>query len=507
MQRRTGWLSRALLIVVLALMSIGPSVPANPSCAEGFDTLCSSQRFSVGCVVESTRRKSPGGRAETKPADDAFSGHGGAGDQVAFLSRRPLFVGPLLGGLQRAPGSCRRKALAAGLIRNMRRGWRTTFRARGAPLNAAARHLHVGGIPSQRRGSVKMAASKDGGDKTQSAQQMEEQATWGTLVTVGVPVPVGVWDKLLRVWMAGSVKGNKGNSRMGMRSALMPISFPLQLSEGETPKQLVDKATARIAGALTSLQPFELKLGKVECVPGVGGGWSVVVEAAENADLERLREQVSLLFPQTGSTTLFASPVESGFVTRLELANFRLRNEAYAARERLTALADAVDQSSEQPSNADNASTTFNPNAAFLKTDNLNATEISWQVKMVVVSAFPQNASEANKQDKLKVYRVAALGEEELEKCESEFIILFNKLALPGTAIGKIKKESRVADKDELRVLKSVMGDFDADFNDNREVSCPPHFLLLHLLLLLHHHRLLLLLLLVLLLPVLLLLF
>jgi len=81
--------------------------------------------------------------------------------------------------------------------------------------------------------------------------------------------------------------------------------------------------------------PVRLAGGRASAAQDVPGsfGWSVVIEAAESADLARLREELSLLLPQTGSTTLFATAGEDGFVARLELANFRMRAEAYAARE------------------------------------------------------------------------------------------------------------------------------------------------------------------------------
>ena len=119
-----------------------------------------------------------------------------------------------------------------------------------------------------------------------------------------------------------------------MRILLQAISFPVRLAGGRASaaQEIVDQAAGRIAAKLGALPTFELALGKVECVPG-SFGWSVVVEAAESADLTRLREELSLLLPQTGSTTLFATAGEDGFVARLELANFRMRAEAYAARE------------------------------------------------------------------------------------------------------------------------------------------------------------------------------
>ena len=40
-------------------------------------------------------------------------------------------------------------------------------------------------------------------------------------VKVGVPVPLEVWDELLRVWMAGSSEAKQGIGRMAARSPLM----------------------------------------------------------------------------------------------------------------------------------------------------------------------------------------------------------------------------------------------------------------------------------------------
>jgi hypothetical protein len=40
-------------------------------------------------------------------------------------------------------------------------------------------------------------------------------------VKVGVPVPLAVWDALLRVWMAGSSETKQGIGRMAARSPLM----------------------------------------------------------------------------------------------------------------------------------------------------------------------------------------------------------------------------------------------------------------------------------------------
>jgi len=40
-------------------------------------------------------------------------------------------------------------------------------------------------------------------------------------VKVGVPVPLAVWDELLRVWMAGSSEAKQGIGRMAARSPLM----------------------------------------------------------------------------------------------------------------------------------------------------------------------------------------------------------------------------------------------------------------------------------------------
>jgi hypothetical protein len=42
-----------------------------------------------------------------------------------------------------------------------------------------------------------------------------------TEVKVGVPVPLAVWDALLRVWMSGSSEAKQGIGRMAARSPLM----------------------------------------------------------------------------------------------------------------------------------------------------------------------------------------------------------------------------------------------------------------------------------------------
>jgi hypothetical protein len=99
----------------------------------------------------------------------------------------------------------------------------------------------------------------------------------------------------------------------------MAISFPFQLSGEEDANELIDGMSQRISEAMRGFPPFQLTLGKVDCVPGVGGGWSVVVEAAENAQLAQMREKLSMLLAtqSSSSSTLFATPVETGFVARL----------------------------------------------------------------------------------------------------------------------------------------------------------------------------------------------
>ena len=197
-----------------------------------------------------------------------------------------------------------------------------------------------------------MAASRGGGK--QSGQDVQNnEPSLRPLVSVGVPVPVDVWNQILnkeiclgngeeisvsRVYefLPPPPKSNRGNGGKGIRSPIMAISFPFQLSGEGDANELIDGMSQRISEAMRGFPPFQLTLGKVDCVPGVGGGWSVVVEAAENAQLAQMREKLSMLLAtqSSSSSTLFATPVETGFVARLVVhhaPSIRCRMLPYAA--------------------------------------------------------------------------------------------------------------------------------------------------------------------------------
>lgn len=294
----------------------------------------------------------------------------------------------------------------------------------------------------------------------QPPQAVPDAALAHSCITVGVPLPAEVWDNLLRVWRMGSRKNKKGRDRMNARHPLMAISFPLELYEsrgGNDTKEVLDRAAERMADKLSGIEPFRLTLGKVECVPNVDGGWSVVVEAAESADLARLREQVLLLFPQSGKAALFATPSESGFVARVPLATYRSRSEAYATCQRLTALSNSTN----------GTSAASNSTCAGLSAKGVGP--IEWDVKMVVISSAPPEAS----LEEADLYRVMALGNADAKRCESEYKQLVAGLAAGAGGKGSKSrgyKGVRAPNKDELRVLRQVMGDFKSDFEADKEV-------------------------------------
>ena len=325
---------------------------------------------------------------------------------------------------------------------------------------------------AQLKRSAMMSGSQ--GEEQRGNQPPTEERTRSSIeVSVGVPVPVQAWDELLKVWMGGSARDKKALGRMASRSPVMELSFPVQLSgkyDQKMAKKFIDDATSRIADKIGMLPPFQLTLGQLDCVPGLYGGWSVVVEAAESADLVCLREQLSLLLPQTGSTTLFATPMESGFVARIELANYRMRAEAYAARERLAAVA-AVDVDAD----VDGSDAVAAPmGAAFLRT--AKGTDIKWPVRSVVLSLQTSRATIGGESD--RYYRVMALNGVDVQECEREYAELVAALDPPagGGVKGKGNKtgdtkDVPALDRDELRVLRSVMGDFDSKFAQDKEVS------------------------------------
>jgi hypothetical protein len=155
--------------------------------------------------------------------------------------------------------------------------------------------------------------------------------------------------------------------------------------------------------------------------------------------------------------------------------------------------------------------------AALIK--NGAAANIRWAVTSVVISALPGDTRGETKGDKGTTYspnvptysRVIALGgagAQEQELCEQEFQALVSALApapqgpkgvkgntagvgggkvprpllgnaaetVGGGAVGggggsKKRGESGVPDMEELRVLRAVIGEFDADFNENKEVK------------------------------------
>jgi hypothetical protein len=314
-----------------------------------------------------------------------------------------------------------------------------------------------------RSGGFRMAVPGGGGEG--QSGQLNPAATPDARpetpsVSVGIPVPVEVWDQLLHVWRVS--KNKSGRDQMNSRTPLMAISFPLELDgqpAGMDAKELVDEAVERAAERLSDIKPFRLSLGKFECVPDVDGGWSVVVCVAESQELARLREQVLLLFPQSGNAALFATPSESGFVARLPLATYRSRNEAYAALEQLTAVYD--------PSSAEAAGA----NATVGSLDSGEAASISWGVSMAVMAEVPSGTSGGGAAS--DYYRVMALGGVDEDQCAADYQRLASALAAParGARRGKGSKGVRPPNKDELRVLRQVMGDFDADFEADKEVS------------------------------------
>ena len=439
------WRPTPIVGLVSLLVCIGPSTPSISVSKPYFHRRSSS---------------SPSSQAGQQQGSVLLGGRGGAEfgkDRCAARvsacnSLLPFFVGPL-SGAERAtalmtspePLHCRRRP-----------------RAEVFPL-CAARCLRRGHAAVHRHGAaITMAASRRG---------QEQRGADGDCprLSVGVPVPLKVWDKLLQIWIAGS-NNMSTKVRMSARSPLMAISFPVQLAGQLTssPQEEIDQMVARLEQNLRALAPFRLTLGKVDCVPEAGGGWSVVVEAAPDKGLVRLREQLSLLLPQTESTPLFAAPAEDGFVARLELANFRTRNEAYAARERFT--------SAPVPSSgaADTSDAWTALHGAALLHMGEEGAELNWDVNMVVMSLLPGSASrEAN-----AYYRIMSLGGAELQRCETEYQALYSQLFPPafsttgsksGTTIN-ILAASQEPDKDELRVLKQVMGEFDADLNVNSQV-------------------------------------
>ena len=390
-------------------------------------------------------------------------------------ARRPLlFAGPpgpsgkggasLLGA---PPALCARPRLLGAV----------TVTPRPLPLPRAAGCAWV----RRCREAVAVAAEARGGGGKQSPRPPGRSPP-ATEVAVGVPVPVAVWDELLRVWIAGSSGAKRGLGRMAARSPLMAISFPVRRAGEQASaaaQEIVDAAAGRVAEKIAALPSFELALGKVDCVPGAGGGWSVVVEVGESAGLARLREELSLLLPESGSTTLFATAKEDGFVARLELANFRMRAEAYAARERLTAATVPPDSADASAPAADDAESGTRVGAALFR--NGTSADIRWAVTSVVISAVPGDASAQDSATSVGYSRVMPLRGADAAECEQEFQALVSSLApLPpgpkkgkGTAGGKNAKQranSVTPDREELRVLKAVMGDFDTDFNENMEV-------------------------------------
>ena len=334
------------------------------------------------------------------------------------------------------------------------------------PLAAAGRILRHWGLDvgrwgpkaascGARSGGIRMTVPQgEGGDSSGQPLAVQDTAEPAlSSITVGIPVPAEAWDKLLQVWRTGSNKNRRGRDRMNM-NPLMAISFPLELYGrwgGKNTTQVLDAAAERIAETFSGIAPFQLDLGKVECVPNVDGGWSVVVEAAESRDLAQLREQLLLLFPQSGNAALFASPLESGFVARMPLATYRSRAEAYATCQRLTASSNSTSVESAK-GNSTNALLSAGGNGP-----------IGWNVNMTVVSMVPSNAEPGQ----VDLYRVMALGNVDAKRCEKEYKELVAALA---SGRGRRKNSSRPPNKDELRVLRQVMGDFATEFEADRTV-------------------------------------
>ncbi len=332
-----------------------------------------------------------------------------------------------------------------------------------------------------RRGAVAVAAEARGGAGKQSPRP-PDRAPPATEVAVGVPVPVAVWDELLRVWIAGSSGAKRGLGRMAARSPLMAISFPVRRADEQasaTAQEIVDAAAGRGADRSAARPARARARGAGGGGRGGGGGGAVVVEVGESVGLARLREELSLLLPESGSTTLFATAKEDGFVARLELANFRMRAEAYAARERLTASTVPPDSTDASAPAAEDAESGARVGAALFR--NGTSADIRWAVTSVVISAVPGDASAQDSTASVGCRRVMPLRGADAAECEQEFQALVSALAPPppgpkkgnGSAGGKNAKQrpnSVTPDREELRVLKAVMGDFDTDFNENKEV-------------------------------------
>ena len=416
-------------------------------------------------------------------------------------SHCPLFVLPLSAVAASTVSSAATRILYPGrspLLRAMERGKLcvATQRLGTWPL------LHA-------HSRFRMAASRDGGgarEETSAEAIMKAgKACTDVRISFGIPVPVEVWDQLLVVWKGGGGKTNKHNrrnQRMGPRSPLMSICFPVTLSRrGDSATSLVDQAAKSLKENISTLPPFRVTLGRVDCVPGMDGGWCVVVELSESKELEKVREQLVMLAGRaglvSGTTTLFAAPSESGdekmedgFVARLQLATFKTRGEAYAARERIVS-----------------SPTSDGAEGSRLITGVGN--QVSWEVKMVVMSQLAAS-SERDGQYYIACnswpdyYRVVALGnansgppdavdrQSQIEsriqrECEEEFGRLFATLVPPSSGPqagqgldsageGKSKRgkwtkaSASVQREDALRVLTKVMGDFEIDLENNKQL-------------------------------------
>jgi hypothetical protein len=458
--RERAWFARAIPIIVVVLVGIGPSAPV-VSIWPGIDP--------EHCGIwEGGQHKHLGLRyRDLQPP----AGLDGRGDDTACLQRScfllPQIVAPLCDTM-RSP-----------LATAFRCGTRPRHGFGHPPWPIRQRGMALG------HGKATVMAASRGGPKPSEQLQVRDVGA-----SVGVPVPLTVWDKLLQVWMSGSDQKNrynKRNQRMSQRTPLMSITFPMQLSGQKPPQELIDSATERIAAKLQTIAPFRLALGMVDVVPGAEGGWSVVVETAESREFERLREQLLLLLPTDSGTSLFASPNETGYVARLELATFRTRNEAYAARERLTAVPSLTSDgdSTSNVTSGSNASSAF-PLSGPARTGTqsapavLNADkygEISWEVKTVVISQLTASGSGSD-EGVGEYYNVVNLQGVDRESSIKEFEELFATLVPPpaGTRTGtktrtrtKTRK-AQVPDKDGMRVLRAVMGDLDADFNENKDL-------------------------------------